>query len=188
MAFSPWVFMAQLLPREINKSMPEEFECYSLGKYTPPMSKEKRLLEDWELAECAALKAEVMAANAARPKEQRITQEAAGAALGMNQGSFSNYLNGRRALNKEIAVGIFNLFGIPVERYSKRLAAEIAEIASVYGESDYHKDDRYLQASPGHRMAVDDMASRMLGMTEEQALKLKQAMDLLMPSDDSRKN
>lgn len=171
--------------------MPKEFERYSPGKYTPWMSKEKRLLESWELAECAALKAEVLAANNARPKELRLTQEAAGAALGMNQGSFSNYLNGRRALNKEIAVGIFNLFGIPVERYSKRLAAEIAEIASVYGEhgdSDYQKNDRYLQASPGHRMAVDDMASRMLGMTEEQALKLKQAMDLLMPSDEPRKN
>lgn len=152
------------------------------------MSKEKRKLEDWELAECAALKDLVSKENASRPKERRITQEAAGAALGMNQGSFSNYLNGRIALNKDIAVGIHKLFGIPVEKYSRRLADEIAAVAQAYTESEYQKNDLYAQASPGHRMAVDDMASRMLGMTEEQALKLKQAMDLLMPSDDPRKD
>jgi len=152
------------------------------------MSKEKRKLKDWELAECAALKALVIQENLSRPKEKRITQEMAGAALGMNQGSFSNYLNGRLALNKDIAVGIYKLFGIPAELYSKRLAEEIADVAKVYTDNDYQRNDLYAQASPEHRMAVDEMASRMLGMTEEQALKLKQAMDLLMPSDDPRKN
>ncbi|MGX4726131.1 hypothetical protein [Pseudomonas corrugata] len=152
------------------------------------MSNEKRKLEAWELAECAALKDLIKQENAARPKEKRITQEAAGAALGMNQASFSNYLNGRLALNKEIAVGIHKIFGIPPERYSKRLAQEIAEVARAYGDSDYKKNDLYAKASAGHRLAVDEMASRMLGMTEDQALKLKQAMDLLMPADDSRKD
>jgi len=152
------------------------------------MSKEKRTLEDWELAECAALKALIKEENASRPKEQRITQEAAGAALGMNQGSFSNYLNGRLRLNKEVAVGIHKLFGIPVEKYSKRLAEEIADVAKAYGESDYHKDSRYQHASQTHKMAVDEMADRMLGMTEEQAIKLKQAMDLLMPRNESGKD
>lgn len=103
------------------------------------MSKEKRKLEDWELAECAALKALVLQENYSRPKEKRITQEMAGAALGMNQGSFSNYLNGRLALNKDIAVGIYKLFGIPAESYSKRLAEEIADMAKVYTDHDYQK-------------------------------------------------
>jgi len=152
------------------------------------MSKEKRKLEDWELAECAALKALVLQENFSRPKEKRVTQEMAGAALGMNQGSFSNYLNGRLALNKDIAVGIYKLFGIPAELYSKRLAEEIADVANIYSSSEYQKNDLYSRVSPGHRMAVDEMASRMLGMTEEQALKLKQAMDLLMPNDEPRKN
>ncbi len=152
------------------------------------MSKDKRPLEDWELAECAALKALIKEENASRPKEKRITQEAAGAALGMNQGSFSNYLNGRLRLNKDVAVGIFKLFGIPAEKYSKRLADEIADVAQAYGESDYHRDSRYAQASPTHKMAVDEMADRMLGMTEEQAIKLKQAMDLLMPRNESGKD
>ena len=152
------------------------------------MSNEKRKLESWELAECAALKDLIKQENASRPKEKRITQEAAGAALGMNQASFSNYLNGRLALNMDVAVGVHKIFGIPPDRYSKRLAQEIAEVARAYGDTDYQKNDLYAQASAGHRLAVDDMASRMLGMTEEQALKLKQAMDLLMPSDDPRKD
>lgn len=152
------------------------------------MSKEKRKLEEWELAECAALKSLVIQENLSRPKEKRLTQEMAGAALGMNQASFSNYLNGRLALNKEVAVGIYKLFGIPAERYSRRLAEEIADVAKAYPDHEYQKNDLYAQASPGHRSAVDEMASRMLGMSEEQALKLKQAMDLLMPSNDSRKD
>ncbi|QXI45116.1 helix-turn-helix domain-containing protein [Pseudomonas wayambapalatensis] len=152
------------------------------------MSKDKRPLEDWELAECAALKALIKEENASRPKEKRITQEAAGAALGMNQGSFSNYLNGRLRLNKDVAVGIFKLFGIPAEKYSKRLADEIAHVAQAYGDGDYHRDSRYAQVSPTHKMAVDEMADRMLGMTEEQAIKLKQAMDLLMPRNESGKD
>ena len=152
------------------------------------MSKDKRPLEDWELAECAALKALIKEENASRPKEKRITQEAAGAALGMNQGSFSNYLNGRLRLNKDVAVGIFKLFGIPAEKYSKRLADEIADVAQAYGDGDYQRDSRYAQVSPTHKMAVDEMADRMLGMTEEQAIKLKQAMDLLMPRNESGKD
>lgn len=180
--------MVKVLPMDIFKSMPMAMDSHSLWKYSSRMSNERRQLTETEKAECAALKAAIKAYNMARPKNERITQEAAGTALGMNQGSFSNYLNGNRPLNKEVAVGIFNLFGIPVEAYSKRLAAEIAEMASVYGESEYQKDERYHQASPGHRMAVDDMASRMLGMTEEQALKLKQAMDLLMPTNDANKS
>jgi transcriptional regulator with XRE-family HTH domain len=168
--------------------MPAEFVAYSPRKYTPPMSKTKRVLEEWEKAECAALKAEVATANYALPKEKRITQEAAASALGMNQGSFSNYLNGRLALNKEVAVGIYQLFGIPVEKYSPRLAAEIANMAAVQSDPVYQRDDRYHQASPGHRVAVDEMASRMLSMSEDQALKLKQAMDLLMPTNDRLEN
>lgn len=156
--------------------------------HSPAMSTEKRKLEEWERAECAALKDLIRQENASRPKERRVTQEAAGAAMGMNQASFSNYLNGRLALNKDIAVGVHKLFGIPPERYSKRLAQEIAEVANLYAESDYQKKDLYSAASAGHRLAVDEMASRMLGMSEEQALKLKQAMDLLMPADDSRKD
>lgn len=89
-----------------------------------------RHLQDWEKAECAALKAEFTAFNAARERGQRLTQEAAGVALGMNQGSVSNYLNGRMVLNLQFAIGISKLLGIPVERFSKRLADEIEQMVS----------------------------------------------------------
>ncbi|QXI40419.1 helix-turn-helix domain-containing protein [Pseudomonas xantholysinigenes] len=91
------------------------------------MSQKKRELEQWERDECAALKEAIADWNRARPKNERITQEQAGEFLGMNQGSFSNYLNGRTALNFEFALKVKNLFGIPVEAYSSRLASEIKE-------------------------------------------------------------
>lgn len=86
----------------------------------------KRQLEDWELAECASLKAAINAFNQDKDKNGRITQEAAGEALGITQGAFSNYLNGRLALNLEIAIGVSKLFGIPISAFSSRLAKEIA--------------------------------------------------------------
>lgn len=89
----------------------------------------KRELEPWELAECAAAKAVFEAFNAGKPRSERITQEAAAARLGLSQGTFSNYLNGRLALNMTFAAGISRLFGAPVESFSPRLAAEIAALA-----------------------------------------------------------
>ncbi len=86
----------------------------------------KRQLEEWELAECASLKAAITAFNQDKDKNDRITQEAAGEALGITQGAFSNYLNGRLALNLEIAIGVSKLFGIPIGAFSPRLAQEIA--------------------------------------------------------------
>lgn len=85
----------------------------------------KRQLEEWELAECAALKAAITDFNQKAGKDGRITQEAAGEALGITQGAFSNYLNGRLALNLEIAIGVSKLFGIPVKAFSSRLANEL---------------------------------------------------------------
>lgn len=96
------------------------------------MSQKKRDLEQWERDECAALKEAIAEWNRARPKNERITQEQAGEALGMNQGSFSNYLNGRTALNSDFALKIKNLFGIPVERFSQRLASEIKEKYEIF--------------------------------------------------------
>lgn len=67
---------------------------------------------------------------------------------------------------------------------------EQAEVAAAGDEQRIRKyqDAKYEKATPEHRHAVDDLADRMLGMSEEQALKLKQAMDLLMPKDDRPKD
>jgi transcriptional regulator with XRE-family HTH domain len=95
------------------------------------MNQKKRELSEWEKSECAALKAAIEEYNRVRPKKDRITQEQAGATLGMNQGSFSNYLNGRLALNLDFALKVSRLFDIPVERFSKRLAKDIEDIIST---------------------------------------------------------
>lgn len=177
-----------VLPQEMFYSMPEAIDRNSRRKYSVHMESKRRDLEEWEKAECAAFKAAFKAFNDSQPKGAKITQEAAGLALGMNQGSFSNYLNGHRALNKELAVGLYKLTGIPVESYSPRIAAEISAMAAATGEQPYQKDDKYLSTTPEHRQAVDELADKLLNLSPEQALKVKQAMELLMPANDTRKN
>ncbi|WP_069943087.1 helix-turn-helix transcriptional regulator [Pseudomonas putida] len=110
------------------------------------MSQKKRVLEQWERDECAALKEAIAEWNRIRPKHERITQEQAGEALGMNQGSFSNYLNGRTAINFEFALKIKNLFGIPVERYSERLAKEIHDKYEILDLPGKEKTNRSYNA------------------------------------------
>lgn len=95
------------------------------------MTPERRPLTAEEKQECARLKAEYAAYNAARPKHLRLTQESAGAALGMGQSAFSNYLNGARPLNKQIAAGMSKLLGIAIEKFSPRLADEITALAEA---------------------------------------------------------
>ncbi|MEW6460402.1 MAG: XRE family transcriptional regulator [Pseudomonadota bacterium] len=90
----------------------------------------KRDLEDWELAECTALKNAVDAYNAGKPRAERLSQGKIADALGMNQGSVSSYLNGVNALNARVAGVIAGLIKVPVESFSPRLAKEIAEMAA----------------------------------------------------------
>lgn len=90
----------------------------------------KRDLEDWELAECTALKNAVDAYNAGKPRAERLSQGKIADALGMNQGSVSSYLNGVNALNARVAGIIAGLIKVPVESFSPRLAKEIAEMAA----------------------------------------------------------
>lgn len=90
----------------------------------------KRDLEDWELAECTALKEAVDAYNAGKPRAERLSQGKIADALGMNQGSVSSYLNGVNALNARVAGIIAGLIKVPVESFSPRLAREIAEMAA----------------------------------------------------------
>lgn len=123
------------------------------------MSQKKRVLEQWERDECAALKEAIAEWNSARPKNERITQEQAGESLGMNQGSFSNYLNGRTALNFEFALKIKNLFGIPVERYSQRLADEIKEKYEII-EKEENKRAKRGHEAVNSSMIVGDLSSQ----------------------------
>ena len=98
---------------------------------TKDPSKKKRELEPWELAECAAAKAVMESFNAGKSRAERITQDQAAARLEIGQGAFSNYLNGRLALNMTFAAGFSRIFGVPVEAFSPRLASEIANLTDT---------------------------------------------------------
>lgn len=84
----------------------------------------KRPLTEEQLAECAALKAIYMA----KKDQLGLTQEKAGELLGMNQGSFSHYLNGRNALHPEFAANIAKILEVPVSAFSTRLAHRIDSV------------------------------------------------------------
>jgi SOS-response transcriptional repressor LexA len=91
--------------------------------------------------ECAALKAIFME----KRKTLGLTQEKAAAALGMNQGSFSHYLNGRNLINTPFAVQVSRLLGVPVDSFSPRIAKHIAMMTrSISGEglADMHQGER----------------------------------------------
>lgn len=66
---------------------PEDIESYAHWEYDQRMSRDRRELEDWEKAECAALKAEIAAFNARAQNGQRLTQEGLAQELGMTQGT-----------------------------------------------------------------------------------------------------
>lgn len=89
----------------------------------------KRELEDWERAECAALKSAIDAYNAGRSRADSLTQGKIADALGINQGSVSSYLNGYNALNAKVASVIAGMIDRPVSSFSQRLAKEIQALA-----------------------------------------------------------
>lgn len=99
------------------------------------MSKERRQLEEWEKAECAALKAALADFNSSSPKEKRFTQDELAHLLGMSQGTLSSHLNGHRALNLEMAATMSGLLSVPIEKFSERIAKEIATLSGAITKS-----------------------------------------------------
>ncbi|QXH68586.1 XRE family transcriptional regulator [Pseudomonas asgharzadehiana] len=83
----------------------------------------KKPLTEKQLAECAALK-EIFNA---KKEALGLTQEKAAQHLGMNQGSFSHYLNGRNAINLEFALSVSQLLGVPVTDFAPRYATALSD-------------------------------------------------------------
>lgn len=146
----------------------------------------KRLISELEQQECAALNA----IYKAKKRVLGVTQEqiAIEGLRASTQSAASHYLTGKNALNVEAAAVFARYLQEPIESFSPRLAAEIARMASSTSEQSYQKDDKYQSATPEHRQAVDELVDKLLDLSPEQALKVKQAMELLMPSDDRTKN
>lgn len=93
------------------------------------MTNDRRKLEDWERAECAALKAAIADLNARTGHV--FTQEYLAHELGTTQGAVNSHLNGRRAINKNMAAKIATATGIAIEQFSPRLAREITAMAAA---------------------------------------------------------
>lgn len=93
------------------------------------MKTERRTLEDWEVAECLALKAELASYNKRAPKGRKLTQEEVADKLGMSQGTLSSHLNGKRAINLVMASKMAKMLDIDVAKFSPRLASEIIDIS-----------------------------------------------------------
>ncbi|GGU53767.1 hypothetical protein GCM10009504_08240 [Pseudomonas laurentiana] len=112
----------------------------------------KRELEEWEKAECLALKAAVDAFNEGKPRRDSLTQGKIADALGINQGSVSAYLNGYNALNAKVASVIAGLISRPVDSFSPRLAKEIAQMARSSLEANVEPGPPI--TSPTRRIAI----------------------------------
>lgn len=93
------------------------------------MNDKKRELEAWEKTECADLKKALHDYNARQSKLGRLTQDRIAADLDMSQGAVSGYLNGRLALNLNIATYFSEKLRIPIRNFSLRLADEAERVA-----------------------------------------------------------
>ncbi|WP_054909082.1 S24 family peptidase [Pseudomonas sp. NBRC 111135] len=118
------------------------------------MKTTRRPMEDWEKNECAALKAAFVEYNRGRKGSERLTQEEAAEFLGINQGSLSNYLNGHRPLNLTIATGMSRLMGIPVSKFSPRLARDLEK----FSQSLQRHVDEYMGDVGDHQAEPSNVA------------------------------
>ncbi|WP_256585419.1 MULTISPECIES: hypothetical protein [unclassified Pseudomonas] len=96
---------------------------------------------------------------------------------------------GAKTIGEDFAREIEEVFELP--RYS----LDNPNLGSAPGpEDDFplaevvvrprYLDQNYEKAAPGLRRIADEIANRILQMPEDRALKLKQAIELLVPADD----
>jgi transcriptional regulator with XRE-family HTH domain len=90
------------------------------------MSKKKPLTPELQ-AECSAANELFLA----KKNEMKLTQKKIADAAGISPAAVAQYLNGTNPLNAKFAVTLSRLINEPVEKFSQRLAAEIADMAKV---------------------------------------------------------
>lgn len=113
------------------------------------MSTDRRELEPWEKAECAALKAAVDAYRAENPiRGRKMSQTDLAEILGMPQGNLNGHLNGRRPIRVDLAVRIAEKLNIPVSSYSPRLAEEIKRLSAFAPDYDAIADEVEAEIGP----------------------------------------
>lgn len=145
------------------------------------MSKKKPLSPE-QLAECEAAHRLFLA----KKNELKLSQKKVADAAGISPPAVNLYFKGVNPLNAKFASILAGLLGEPVESFSPRLARELEGLTGVV--SGYQNAKKYQRASPEHRQAVDELADRLLDLSPADALKVRQAMELLMPTNDSRQD
>ncbi|EPF6612184.1 LexA family protein [Klebsiella aerogenes] len=85
-----------------------------------------------------------------KKKDLGITQYSIADELGITQGAVGHYLNGRNALNVEVASGFARILQVPISEFSPSIASKVAEQAeSLKGEAnvrffgEYRSGKRY---------------------------------------------
>ncbi|MCF5826856.1 LexA family protein, partial [Pseudomonas syringae] len=101
------------------------------GLSLPPMTK-KPPLPPKLLAECQAANALYLSKkNELKLNKRKIADE-----IGVSPAAVAHYLSGTNALNARFASALARLLGEPVDRFSPRLAAEIADLAATTDHSN----------------------------------------------------
>ena len=90
------------------------------------MTKKKELSPELK-AECEAAKSLFVS----KKNALGLTQASLAEAADISAAAVAMYLNGTNPLNAKFAAVLSRLLGVPVERFSKRLAAEIAGLTSI---------------------------------------------------------
>lgn len=92
---------------------------------TMPVMETKKSLTTEQLEDARRLKA----LYESKKKELGITQYTIADELGITQGAVGHYLNGRNALNVDVASGFARLLQVPISDFSMTLASKVAEQA-----------------------------------------------------------
>ena len=110
------------------------------------MMENKKSLTTEQLDDARRLKA----LYESKKKDLGITQYSIADELGITQGAVGHYLNGRNALNVEVASGFARILQVPISEFSASIASKVAEQAeSLKGESnvrffgEYRSGKRY---------------------------------------------
>lgn len=97
------------------------------------MMENKKSLTTEQLDDARRLKA----LYESKKKDLGITQYSIADELGITQGAVGHYLNGRNALNVEVASGFARILQVPISEFSASIASKVAEQAeSLKGESN----------------------------------------------------
>lgn len=123
------------------------FNMNSTG-ITMPVMETKKSLTTEQLEDARRLKA----LYESKKKELGVTQYTIADDLGITQGAVGHYLNGRNALNVEVASGFAKLLQVSISDFSRAIAAKVAEQAeSLNGETNVKYVGEY---NPGKRYPV----------------------------------